>query len=389
MTIAMDGDTSGSITSYLRDAARWRADAAACGLPPATCAELERAVTATLASPPRLAALARCAEALFGPAEWRDDEWRGIPRDDSPAERFFFLLPLLWRLDALKAFYARRGIPDSVLRETLTDLPRWIAAFASLHGGAQGFSQISWLCGHFRGEIFALGRLQFQFSTQQAPVAALRRRADGQVVLVATSGSRSASGLFAGSEGTADEPSLPLAYRVENGEIRLAHPLLPQGRIAADPVTFAADAWQRLLAPGDPVLALHIPAGAPLDFISCRESFRQAAAFFPRYFPDRPAARAVVCHSWLFYPGLAEILPAAANIVRFQRQFLLFPLAGATADQAYERVFAPHGRAVREEHLATTLQRSLFMHIQAGGVPLIGGGLKLPPFEEWGASAAR
>jgi hypothetical protein len=383
------GDTPNELTRYLRQPARWRADAGACCLSPATCADLEPAVAATLASPERRATLARCAAALFGPGEWRADEWRGIPRDDTPAERLFFLLPLLWRLDALRDFYARRGIPDSILRDTLADLPRWIAAFAARHQGAPGLAEVAWLRNHFRGELFALGRLQFQFSTQRAPVAALRQRADGRTVLVATGGSVAASGLFAGSEGTGSEPSRPLAYREEEGEVRLAHPVLPQGRIAAEPLTFAAGAWQRLLAPGDPALALHIPAGAPLDFDSCRESFRQAAAFFPRYFPELPAARAVVCHSWLFYPGLAEILPATANIVRFQLQFMRFPLAGATADQAYERVFPPQGREVRDGDLKTSLQHRLFAHIQAGGVPLIGGGLKLPPFEEWGGAGVK
>lgn len=380
-------DTPDALARYLRQPARWRTDAARCGLAAATCADLERAVAETLASPERSAALARCAEALFGPGEWHPEEWRGLPRDDTPGERLFFLLPLLWRLDALQDIYAQRGIPDDILRDTLADLPRWIAAFAASHGGAQGLSEIGWLRNHFRGEIFALGRLQFQFSSQRAPVAALRHRADGRTVLVATAGSLTTRGLFAGSEGTDSDPARPLTCRAEEGEIRSAHPVLPDGRIAAAPLSFAAGAWQRLLAPGDPVLALHIPAGAPLDFQACRESFRRAADFFPRYFPDRPAARAVVCHSWLFYPGLADILPRDANIVRFQRQFLLFPLVAASADQAYERVFAPQGRAVREEHLRSSLQRRLFAHIQAGGVPRMGGGLRLPPFEEWGDSA--
>ena len=110
----------------------------------------------------------------------------------------------------------------------------------------------------------------------------------------------------------------------------------------------------------------------------------QAASFYPRHFPERATARAVVCGSWLFNPGLCDILPGTSNLVRFQRAFLRVPLPGATAGQTYERAFAPHGRAIRREQLATTQQRRLFDHIAAGHVPIGAGGIFPAPIDAWG-----
>ena len=125
----------------------------------------------------------------------------------------------------------------------------------------------------------------------------------------------------------------------------------PNGYIATRPTQFAAGEWLRAIYPREPALALHIPAGEPLCFEACCDAFRQAATFFPRYFPDHPAYRAVTCSSWLFYPGLRDVLPPDANIVRFQRAFLCFPVTAATAHQAWERAFEPYGAAIRPDQL--------------------------------------
>ena len=56
--------------------------------------------------------------------------------------------------------------------------------------------------------------------------------------------------------------------------------------------------WRQVLAPGDPVLGLHMPPGSPLDFALCGESLQGALEFFPRHYPDQPF-RAFACESWL------------------------------------------------------------------------------------------
>lgn len=74
---------------------------------------------------------------------------------------------------------------------------------------------------------------------------------------------------------------------------------------------------------GDWVLDVHIPAAGPLTPASAADSFRQAAAFFPRHFPAQPATVAI-CYSWLLDPYLHARLPPNCNLVAFGELFTAY-----------------------------------------------------------------
>jgi hypothetical protein len=77
------------------------------------------------------------------------------------------------------------------------------------------------------------------------------------------------------------------------------------------------------------VCSTHIPRSGPLDPAAVDRSFRTAADFFPRHFPDRPV-REFWCRSWLLDPTLAQALDPASNIARFQARWRLYgePMPG-------------------------------------------------------------
>lgn len=77
------------------------------------------------------------------------------------------------------------------------------------------------------------------------------------------------------------------------------------------------------------VCSTHIPQTGPLSPPAVDDAFRQAAEFFPRYFPEHPVA-AFWCASWLLDPVLADALPATSNIARFQHRWGLYgdPMPG-------------------------------------------------------------
>ncbi len=76
---------------------------------------------------------------------------------------------------------------------------------------------------------------------------------------------------------------------------------------------------------------MHIPPGGGMILEICRASMRQAADFFPRYFPDRPAA-SITCASWIFNTQLDGIFAPEANLVRFQRELYLYPVPSTGQD---------------------------------------------------------
>ena len=65
---------------------------------------------------------------------------------------------------------------------------------------------------------------------------------------------------------------------------------------------------------GEPVIFIHIPQGKKLEIEDCRDSIRQAQIFWGKEY-------IYICHSWLLYPGLREILKDGSNILEFQKLF--------------------------------------------------------------------
>ncbi|MCF3963309.1 acyltransferase domain-containing protein [Streptomyces fuscigenes] len=86
------------------------------------------------------------------PAEhdWPDDVVRGFP-----VYVYLAVTPVV------RAYHRQRGVPDSVQRRTLGDLGRQLAVHRRRHGTG-GLAAPGWLMLHFRGELYQIGRLQFE-----------------------------------------------------------------------------------------------------------------------------------------------------------------------------------------------------------------------------------
>ena len=64
-------------------------------------------------------------------------------------------------LPRTRAYHHERGVPADVSRRTLADLGRNMA-FHRRRRGRGGVEVPQWLTRHFRGELYQLGRLQFE-----------------------------------------------------------------------------------------------------------------------------------------------------------------------------------------------------------------------------------
>lgn len=85
----------------------------------------------------------------------------GTPPVDDPLGRCFPVFVYLAALPHALAHHRRHGIDPEVSRRTLADLGRQIALHRGRHGRT-GLSTPFWPALHFRGELYQLGRLQFQ-----------------------------------------------------------------------------------------------------------------------------------------------------------------------------------------------------------------------------------
>jgi hypothetical protein len=311
--------------------------------------------------------------------------WPLLPASAMPQADLFHAYAYLAGAEVYAARCAERGIPREVVRATLADFELWVREHRA-KAGQWGLSNLRWLSNHFSGNLFQLGRLQFQFGTFRYPYHAWRQCGSGRVRLLAESSVRfSADGSVAG---TAPELPLGAPYSVSATAV-CGLPIEPRGHALAGPESLPLAEWTRILSPGDPVLNLHIPAGSPMDVGLCGESFRQAGAFYATHFPEY-RYRAYACGSWLLDPQFEQVLKPSSNIVRFLKEVYLFPLPGATGRQTIERAF---GTAEIEPATAprdTSLRRAVIEHLERGGVWRAGGCVLFPEeAAEWGRQPYR
>ncbi|WP_145797042.1 acyltransferase domain-containing protein [Kitasatospora atroaurantiaca] len=86
-----------------------------------------------------------------------------LPRELGAMARCFAVFVFVAALPRAWALHRERGVPGEVSRRTFADLGRQIAVHR-LRRGTAGVETPSWLSLHLRGELFQLGRLQFQRS---------------------------------------------------------------------------------------------------------------------------------------------------------------------------------------------------------------------------------
>jgi hypothetical protein len=301
----------------------------------------------------------------------------------------FYLLAYLAALPRLAHDYQRRGISMQILHDTLLDVRIWLGQGYDVHGEWR-MNELDWIRLHLAGRLYRLGRLQFMLAEFEGSVRAFRRRAGGEVILLGDpDDSLRADGYALGAGRKRGAPLPPpdqhcwQAVYQESTAGWQGNPVHALGYTLRQPVTLPRAEWELILQHGDTVMDLHIPRGERMCVEDCRDSFRQAFAFFAQHAPERPF-KACFCHTWFFTPQLQKILPAESNLVRFQREFSLFPYAGGPAflwDYVFGGRYPDPAAAPRD----TTLRRATLDWLDQGGEFFDLPGLMFHGPEEWGS----
>jgi hypothetical protein len=95
---------------------------------------------------------------------WFDPPWPAPwPTDDDPFTRHFHTYVFIAALPHVLAVHGKRGIPEEVTWSTLSDIGLQIANY-EVRFGKPGFDGAVWMWPHFRGDVFRLGRLQYDLT---------------------------------------------------------------------------------------------------------------------------------------------------------------------------------------------------------------------------------
>ncbi len=105
--------------------------------------------------------LERCHQRLASDmGGWSSVPWPSLPDEHGPLGRFFYLWVFVSAVPVVRDYHRSRGVSDEISRETLTDLGGKVGVHRRIYG-VGGLETQFWFTLHFRGVIYALGRLQF------------------------------------------------------------------------------------------------------------------------------------------------------------------------------------------------------------------------------------
>lgn len=96
------------------------------------------------------------------------------------------------------------------------------------------------------------------------------------------------------------------------------------GLAAQEEDSISLTEYEKYVSPGDWMLHFHIPGGGGMKFELCRESFREASAFFASQYTDKPV-KMIYTISWIGNPDWLTYMPQS-NIADLIRASALFPV---------------------------------------------------------------
>ncbi len=302
-------------------------------------------------------------------AFWQEKELIQLPRPDGQAESLgydllvFFLVPPT--IAGSWAAWSDQAIPHKIRWASLQSYEQSLLLHRRREG-KWGYSlgDLSWNLGFADGLTLRIGRLNMQKGQHFAGHIKVYADGSGRLVTLAHGLRLHQSGFALGSPGLTDETGSWLPLVEEDSSTIRGYPVLPDGRAGQTTISLARDQWQLVLEKGDPVINVHIPPDEPLSPALCAESYRQTIELYRTCFPDFKA-KAFSCHSWLMDPQLALLLPESANIVRFMRQYTIFP-AVSNGQAVFRFVFEKDQPDLRQLPESTSLERALKQHYLAG-----------------------
>ena len=237
-------------------------------------------------------------------------------------EAYAFLYTQLCVLEGRKAL-RKRGIPETYDRDipermTRKQLKKYVET------GDISFDDYPWDMNFYCCQIFFLNRFYFiPYRWGDAPTA-WRNRETGKVTALWRAGDRiRKDGQPDGVNGVTDPEAFTTVLEETEEAVR-GNRVLPEGLVSRETVSLNKKTWEKALGEDDYMLALHIPGGEGYTPERVKQSCEEALAFFGKYYPEYDY-KGIWSESWLFDPGLREILSPERNIIRVQKQFYCYP----------------------------------------------------------------
>lgn len=347
------------------------------GLPPEVEPLLQQVADQVRRTPALLHLAWHCHQLLFAHPDYPSDQIRQWPSleatlgDDGGV---FYILVALAMVPLTFDTHRRLGIPEEITRNTCARFVEPVDTYRSRHGGRWGIDLrvVYWHRLYPAGQLFGLGRMEYMVQPFRGRLRAYRNRETHEVIALAEDGVVFTEDGLIDVEATPEELARGWTSRLEISQERVTGcPISPLGFALRQKVELPLNQWRQVLAPGDGLLDMHIPAGGGMTPERCQASMQQALEFFPRYLPERRFV-GFGCGSWILNPELATIYSPDSNMVKWQRELYLFPYPTPRRAGLYF-MFGEDEVDPATAPRDTSLRRAVLDHLAAGGRLIVGG----------------
>ena len=296
------------------------------------------------------------------------------PLESSLGDRcgVFYLLAGLSMVPRVRAYHRSLGIPESVTRDTCSQIHDYCRAYKRGHSGRPGLrlDHINWLCHYPRNPYFRIGRLEYWLKPNPCGPVVYRHDSTGHALALAGDGERFTAQGYA-EDPPPEGPSVWTSALTVGSDAVSGNPISPYGVALPEPVSLPLATWKRVLGQGDCILDTHIPASGKLTHEATLQSMRAAVGFFGRHFRDLSPV-AFTSTSWIFSNHLESLLPPTSNLVLYQRELYLFPIPSLEFS-GLSFVFSGDPFDPRTASGKTRLQRAILDFLAGGNRWHIGG----------------
>ena len=223
-------------------------------------------------------------------------------------------------------FYRRRGVPERIIADTLSDSFEGGIKVCYGRFGRDGYEtnrSFMWNQHYLGHRILRIGVLNFELRPRFTDAARVFVNTKGEYKLLSNNQSVSARGEVTGSAADPDE-----AFVAEYRETETAYEGYEidtvNSKVTTNKVTLPKSEWRIAVDEGDSVINVHIPESGGFNRENIEAAYRECYDVFTKCFPEfKP--KAFTCFSWLMEPRLRELLGDSSNIVGFQSKYLRFP----------------------------------------------------------------
>ncbi len=286
----------------------------------------------------------------------------------------FYLLVGLGMVPLVRAYHASLGVPEDVTRDTCQQVRCYCETHQFANDGRAGLllRPLPWLRHYTREPYFRLGRLEYWLRPNPSGPRVFRNRRTHQTIAMPEPGTRFTADGYIRADLTPEQTSDGwVAELTETEHTVTGTPISPFGMALRQQLCLPKSEWECVLQKGDPVLQMHIPSGGGLTPARTNHTIRRSVEFFRDCFPDSEP-RAIVCGSWIFSNQLEQALPPDANLVRFLREFYLYPVP-STPSSGLWFIFLQDAVDPATGPRRTSLQRAIADFLAAGNTWRVGG----------------